>query len=127
MSPSFVRNLILTSCLLAGIAPAPGLAEVTVQTPESAPTLFPSGGCTDSILGATSMPDQGPNLSVLEPEKTWTSANPCFVSCPNGGFIDCTWSWAGDPHYCCWKSATRCQSYNCSSGSIVLSKVCLGF
>ena len=52
------------------------------------------------------------------------SANPCRVTCANGGTIDCTWSWAGDPTYCCFKNSIICQSYNCNTGSIVLSKHC---
>jgi hypothetical protein len=127
MSARFVRNLLFLCCLLVTIAPAAGLAEDTGQDVAIAPASFASGDCAVSPLKSESTPEQVPALPVFEPEKTWSSANPCFVSCPNGGFIDCTWSWAGDPTYCCWKSATRCQSYNCNTGALVLSKVCLGF
>ena len=127
MSTSLVRNSILMSCFLIAITPAAGLAEDTVQDVAVAPVLFASGACAVSPLQPESTPEQEQALPVFGPEKIWASANPCFVSCPNGGFIDCTWSWAGDPTFCCWKSATRCQSYRCSTGALVLSKVCPGF
>lgn len=62
---------------------------------------------------------------VVTPQSAWASANPCFYSCPSGGSIDCTWSWAGDPTYCCWINFHRCQSYRCSTGQLILSKKCL--
>ncbi|MFL6231740.1 MAG: hypothetical protein ACJ76N_01265 [Thermoanaerobaculia bacterium] len=130
MRTNFVRSLVTVSCLLVAMAPAATLfAETvqvkTVQDAVSVPDLSQSGNCAVSPLQSLSMPEKQPELPSFEPEKILTSANPCFVSCPKGGFIDCTWSWAGDPTYCCFKTSTRCQSYNCNTGAIALSKVCL--
>lgn len=62
---------------------------------------------------------------VFTPQAAWASANPCFYSCPSGGSIDCSWSWPGDPTWCCWINFNRCQSYKCSTGQLALSKKCL--
>lgn len=62
---------------------------------------------------------------IVLPDEAWASANPCEVTCStNGWFLYCTWSYAGDPNYCCWTNpAVGCQSYNCNTGALALSKL----
>jgi hypothetical protein len=110
-------SILCLSLLFLCTAALPVLAE-------EAAVPAPTAGADALVSGASCPVSPTTDVLTLLPEKIWTSANPCFVSCPLGGFIDCTWSWAGDPTYCCWKNATRCQSYNCSSGTIILSKSC---
>ncbi len=60
---------------------------------------------------------------VLTPQDAWASANPCEVRCTTNNFyLICTWSWAGDPNYCCWTHPqVGCQSYNCNTGALAVS------
>lgn len=115
-----IRLSLLALSMVLLVSPTILAQQVQSQGPASpvqAPPIFTDGNCADST-------GVGP-VEIFAPEKTWTSANPCFVSCPGGGFIDCSWSWAGDPKFCCWKTSTRCMSYNCNTGAIALSKQCL--
>jgi hypothetical protein len=115
---------LLGVCLLLALT-APALPADDGKS-EVAPAAPLTGNCP--VLSGQeplSPPAQTePVAPLFTPDKTWASANPCFVSCPSGGFIDCSWSWSGDPTYCCWKTSTRCISYNCNTGAIALSKSC---
>jgi hypothetical protein len=119
-------SVSLALCALFAIAPSASLAQQAAgagdqSTSSSAPQAqAPTAG----EAWAAPSPEAAPELPFLTPEPSWTSANPCRVTCPNGSSIDCTWSWAGDPTFCCWKNSVACQSYYCSSGSLVLSKFC---
>jgi hypothetical protein len=119
MRVQFRLPFLAAFSLLVLVSPTVLAQEVQSQGQASSATpILMDGNCAHST-GA----DEA--LEMFAPEKSWTSANPCFVSCPGGGFIDCSWSWAGDPTFCCWKTSTRCMSYNCNTGAIALSKQCL--
>lgn len=109
--------LVLVFLLVGG---APSLVRAAdATTPADEPLVF--------VDGQTPNASPAPGQQVPfppPPDLSWMSANPCRVTCPGGGSIDCTWSWAGDPTYCCFKTSTICQSYNCNTGSLVLSKHC---
>jgi len=116
---------VLGVCLLLALTPCATLAEEGKS--EVAPSSPPTANCpTQSVQDPLSpmSSEKEPVAPLFIPDKSWASANPCFLSCPTGGFIDCSWSWAGDPTYCCWKNTTRCISYNCNTGAIALSKQC---
>jgi hypothetical protein len=113
----------LALAILVGVA-WPLLAQET-EEPALPPLLVDENCSSPSGLDSVSSSDKTPEILLPPIEMNWTSANPCFVSCPSGGFIDCSWSWAGDPKYCCWKTSTRCMSYECNTGAIKLSKQCL--
>lgn len=127
MSTRFLCSLGLVICLLTVMFPVAFATEAPNPEALGSAAMASRGDCASTPATLEPAPADKPVLPILEPEKIWSSANPCFVSCPNGGFIDCSWSWSGDPTYCCWKTATRCMSYNCNTGAIALSKTCPGY
>lgn len=65
--------------------------------------------------------------AVVMPRDAWASANPCQVTCidPPGWLTSCTWSYPGDPVFCCWTNAwIGCQSYRCSNGQLIITSYC---
>ena len=117
------RSLLLASVLLLVLGGIPSSAEEQ-GLPGPATTSSPGSPCAgNNMLWSNGVAVDDAMNQV--PDPILMSANPCFVSCPNGGFIDCSWGIPGDPTLCCWKNATRCQSYNCNTGQLFLSKVCL--
>jgi hypothetical protein len=115
--------LMLVFLLVGGVSSVARAADAT--NPADGSLAFLDGNCqTANATKASPAPGQQVELPLSPPAVSWMSANPCRVTCSNGSTIDCTWSWAGDPTYCCFKNSIICQSYNCNTGSIVLSKHC---